>query len=165
MESFDDSIFDNLRLEDLNTKKSHSPQTEVPLANDPSIPSSKQSHSKHKFSSNSNSNQSKHHNKTNEPFKTNSKKSKRLPWNTEILKDRFTPQPFQVQLVDYYLNNLLLDETTSKKASKNTIIFIQNKEWKNYFKIMILKQYLVKLNQIEVSSGQKNHDFDHKHGL
>lgn len=65
---------------------------------------------------------------------TKSKKAKRLPWNTEVLSDRITPQPYQIQIVD---------ECTSTE-NKNSIIFMKTDEWKNYYKLMILKQFALK---------------------
>jgi dsRNA-specific ribonuclease len=58
-----------------------------------------------------------------------SKKAKKLPWNTDVLRDRFTPQPYQVQLVDVFMN------------ATNLIVFINNEEYKNYLKIMCIRQH------------------------
>lgn len=75
----------------------------------------------------SNSNNNNNNNNTN----NRNKKAKRLPWNTEVLSDRITPQPYQVQLID---------ECIKTKIQK-TVIFTKTDEWKNYFKIMTIKQY------------------------
>jgi hypothetical protein len=67
------------------------------------------------------------------------RKSKKLPWNSEILRDRFTPQPFQIQVVE-----LCLDDTID-----SLIIFMSNKEWKNYLKMTLIKQYSFKIKSSE----------------
>jgi hypothetical protein len=81
------------------------------------------------LSKNSKEENGKHHSK---PF---TRKSKKLPWNSEILKDRFTPQPFQIQVVE-----LCLDETIN-----SLIVFMSNKEWKNYLKMTLIKQFSFKI--------------------
>lgn len=65
---------------------------------------------------------------------TSNKKAKRLPWNTDVLSDRFTPQPYQVQLVDECCSNGFL----------NAIILTKTDEWKNYLKLMTIKQYALR---------------------
>lgn len=60
-------------------------------------------------------------------------KSKRLPWNTDIIKDRFTPQPYHIQLMDYYLY--------SSRFDANFLILMQNDEWKNYLKSEFVRYY------------------------
>ena len=72
------------------------------------------------------------------------KKAKRLPWNTEVLRDRFTPQPFPVQLVDECTNFNNINEYNNK--TQNILIFMRSDEWKNYLKLMIIKQYTLNLN-------------------
>jgi hypothetical protein len=67
------------------------------------------------------------------------RKSKKLPWNSEILKDRFSPQPFQIQLVE-----LCLDETIN-----GLIVLMSSKEWKNYLKMTLIKQYSYKIKSSE----------------
>lgn len=52
-----------------------------------------------------------------------SKKSKRLPWNCDVIRDRFTPQPYPIQLVEFYLEN---------KFARDVIILAQNPALKRY---------------------------------
>ena len=59
------------------------------------------------------------------------KSSKKLPWNSEILKDRFTSQPFQIQLVELCMS----------ASEGNLLVFMKSKEWKNYLKITLIKQF------------------------
>ena len=85
-------------------------------------------------------------NQKNKPNETNTqqpqqrnKKAKRLPWNTDVLYDRITPQPYQVQIID---------ECTSQQ-NQNSIIFMKTDEWKNYYKMMIIKQFALKTISIK----------------
>ena len=85
------------------------------------------------------------------PTISKSKKAKRLPWNAEILKDRFTPQTFHVQLIDLFLNQSEIkknayEEENEAASIPNLIIFIKSEEWKSYLSIMAIKQYAIRLN-------------------
>ena len=57
---------------------------------------------------------------------TGRKKIKRMPWNTDVLKDRFTPQPFHTQLIESCTAKCSNDD------NKNILILIKNNEIKNY---------------------------------
>jgi dsRNA-specific ribonuclease len=74
------------------------------------------------------------------------KKTKRLPWNTEILKDRFTPQIYQVQLIDNFFSVMA---SQNGDQTKNVIFFMKSEECKNYLKITCIKQHAIKLNQLK----------------
>ena len=64
------------------------------------------------------------------------KKQKRcLPWNTDVLKDRFTPQLYQIELLKLSLNS-------------NLLLFIRSDEYKNYLIIMLMKEYEQVLNNL-----------------
>ena len=70
---------------------------------------------------------------------TRNKKAKRLPWNSEVLRDRFTPQSFPVQLVDACtsFNNL----NALNNTAHNLLVLLRSDEWRNYLKLMTIKQY------------------------
>ena len=93
-------------------------------------------------------------NKQNESQKnerTKHRRNKLMPWDMDILRDRFTPQPYQVQLIDFYVKNLIDPEA----KQKNFLIFMRNKDWKNYLKLIILKEFHVRLSEIEYESDIK----------
>ena len=79
------------------------------------------------------------------------KKAKRLPWNTKVLRDRFTPQPYPVKLVDACtsFNNL----NAYNNQSRNILIFMRNNDWMNYLKLMAIKQYALNL-KLEKTQNQ-----------
>lgn len=59
------------------------------------------------------------------------KRCKRLPWNCEILRDRFTPQPYAIQLIEHFLE---------EPYGPNILIFAQNQTLKQYLILACLKQ-------------------------
>lgn len=59
-----------------------------------------------------------------------SKKSKKLPWNCEVIRDRFTPQPYPVQLVERYLET---------DIGKDVIVLSQNAPLKQYLLLAALQ--------------------------
>lgn len=73
------------------------------------------------------------------------KRSKKLPWNTDILQDRLTPQPFQIQLVKLCLQT----------ADQDILILMKSKEWKNYLKIALIKEYSMRLRPVDVTSSHR----------
>jgi hypothetical protein len=77
----------------------------------------------------------------------NPKKAKRLPWNTKVLVDRFTPQTYLVQLIDFCLNNLCNKNNDPRiEHHNNVLVFLRNEEYKNYLKIIIIKQFSLSSN-------------------
>lgn len=78
------------------------------------------------------------------------KKAKRLPWNTDVLRDRFTPQPYPVQLVDLCTSFNNLNGYTNQR--KNILLFMRSSEWKNYLKIMVIKQHALNLKTVELEN-------------
>lgn len=60
----------------------------------------------------------------------NSKKSKRLPWNCEVIRDRFTPQPYPIQIVERYLESMLANDI---------IILAQNQSLKQYLMLACIQ--------------------------
>jgi hypothetical protein len=73
------------------------------------------------------------------------KKAKRLPWNSDVLTDRFTPQSYPVQILDACtaFNNF---NSHDSKSAPNMIVLMKNNEWKSYYKIMTIKQYSLNSN-------------------
>lgn len=61
---------------------------------------------------------------------TTSKRSKRLPWNCEVIRDRFTPQPYAVQLVERYLEPY---------ECENVLVLAQDASLKQYLMIAALQ--------------------------
>ncbi len=82
------------------------------------------------------------------------KKAKRLPWNTEVLNDRFTPQPYPVQLVDACTSFNNLNDFYNKRT--NILIFMKSPEWKKYLQLMAIKQYALNLRRDQLQSGKKS---------
>ena len=80
------------------------------------------------------------------------KKAKRLPWNTDVLRDRFTPQPYPVQLVDLCTSFNNLNGYTNQK--RNILLFMKSDEWKNYLKIIMIKQYALNLKANKEPNGK-----------
>jgi hypothetical protein len=79
---------------------------------------------------NTNTNNSKH--------KSLIKKVKRLPWNSDVLLDRFTPQLYPIQITHLLNGNSFL--------RNNTLVFLHDQECKTYLEIMTLKQYAIQLS-------------------
>ena len=69
------------------------------------------------------------------------KKIKRMPWNTDVLKDRFTPLPYQIQIIDSCVS------FNTPTPAPNTLILIKNTEIKNYLNTMLVKQFSLKLTK------------------
>ncbi|RNA31321.1 endoribonuclease Dicer [Brachionus plicatilis] len=137
MDHFDDSIFDNFTFE--KTKNVHQEtKTKHPF------PGQRSTHSKSKNTSTKPSESQK-------SDRIKYRKTKLMPWDMDILRDRFTPQPYQVQLIDFYVKNL----TNYAANMKNFLIFMRNKDWKNYLKLIILKEFHVRLSEIEFECDSK----------
>lgn len=135
MEHLDDSIFDNIRFvssQKPNQKKSNynsykkSSPTQSNSKIQPVKANSKPPYNSKTFQSD-------------KPIINKVKKSKRLPWNNEVLKDRYTPQPFQIQLVDLCINS---------KSYKSLLVLLRNEEYRSYLKIMIIKEYQTKIREL-----------------
>ena len=119
MDTFDDAILDSIKIDEQS--RPQIPKSQTTRLNNKNRPS------KTPASNTSNKN----------------KKAKRLPWNTDVLRDRFTPQPYPVQLVDVCTSFNNLNGYENQK--KNVLIFMKSPEWKNYLKLMIIKQYALNL--------------------
>ncbi len=100
------------------------------------------------------SNRIKSNNHANTP---RNKKTKRLPWNTEVLTDRFTPQPYPVQLLDACTSFNNLNEFYGQR--KNILIFMNNQEWCKYLQMMAIKQYALNLISDNLQSSMKKVNF------
>ena len=117
---YDDSIIDSINL---NSTTSHSS-----TSNSNNSGSKQHRHKKH------------HHNENN-----HARKSKRLPWNCDVIRDRFTPQPYSVQLVERFL------EPTPFNRLENLLIFAQSAPLKQYLIIACLQL----IQQQQKQSGKK----------
>ena len=73
-----------------------------------------------------------------------------LPWNTDIIKDRFTPQCFQVQLVE------LLEST-----QENILVLTRAAQWLDYLKILTIKQHAIR-NSNNNNNNNEAHQRRHK---
>lgn len=73
------------------------------------------------------------HRKKQRCHESGARKSKRLPWNCEVIRDRFTPQPYSIQLVERYLEHCDQDQY------RNLIIFSQNPSLKQYLMLACLQ--------------------------
>lgn len=138
MDMLDDAVLDNTKIVE-NLKKT--------LATKPSAQNGKLNKS-HRQSDKPKSNGSK--GTTNGTTSSRGKKAKRLPWNTDVLKDRFTPQPYPVQLVDLCTSFNNLNGYNNQR--KNILLFMKSDEWKNYLKIMVIKQHALNLKTDELEN-------------
>lgn len=135
MDNFDDTILDNVTIDEdcHNTSQNSTQNSKTNKTRSTDRPN------RVKYSTQSSSQRN--------------KKAKRLPWNTEVLRDRFTPQPFQVQLVNECTSFNNENEYNNKR--QNFLIFMRSDEYKNYLELMIIKQYTLNLNLHE--SKLSNH--------
>ena len=121
----DDSVIDSINLNSSTSTHHHSNSREW---------KSGTSGSRHHANNTTNSNGG-HYRKQNGSGSSggahnNSKKSKRLPWNCEVIRDRFTPQPYPIQIVERYLESLLANDI---------IILAQNQSLKQYLMLACIQ--------------------------
>jgi hypothetical protein len=57
-----------------------------------------------------------------------------------------------VQLIDFCLNSLTNNTNNDLNINSNALIFLRDEEYKNYLKIMIIKQYALHLNREKIIS-------------
>lgn len=138
MDILDDAILDNTKIVE-NFKNT--------IATKPPTQNGKPNKS-HRQSEKSKSNGTK--GTANGTASSRGKKAKRLPWNTDVLKDRFTPQPYPVQLLDMCTSFNNLNGYNNQR--KNILLFMKSDEWKNYLKIMVLKQHALNLKTVELEN-------------